>query len=176
MSIICSQMDILLAFYIEGDLSENLKNQVEEHLRGCDTCRAKYNILLSLFNDLKEVKELHNDEKGMTSHYRQFKSNLSAYVDNELSQDENIKIKKYAICNKKAKEELENVYRIRRLMKDSFFKTKTASNKDFSKPVLKNLNLDTNYNLTFSPLIKIGYAFVITVLVLSAIVIYIFSI
>lgn len=33
MEITCAQMDVLLSFYIEGDLSKALKIKVEEHLK-----------------------------------------------------------------------------------------------------------------------------------------------
>ena len=45
MEITCAQMDVLLSFYIEGDLSKALKIKVEEHLKNCSSCRAKYNIV-----------------------------------------------------------------------------------------------------------------------------------
>lgn len=173
MEITCLQMDILLSFYIDGELTDKLKRKVEEHLRECPTCRAKYNILTSLFEDLN--KESHKDyatHAYSSKQYNTFKNNLSAYIDNELPQEENIKIKKYTINNKKARKDLEDTYQIRKLMKDSFKKTKNASKPDFSKHVLKKMNLDDRTNLAFNPLIKVAFAFVITVLILSIIIVF----
>ena len=45
MEITCAQMDVLLSFYIEGDLSKTLKAKVEEHLEQCSACRAKKDIV-----------------------------------------------------------------------------------------------------------------------------------
>ena len=53
MEITCAQMDVLLSFYIEGDLSKALKIKVEEHLKNCSSCRAKYNIVKGMLDDLK---------------------------------------------------------------------------------------------------------------------------
>ena len=175
MEITCTQMDVLLSFYIEGDLSKGLKAKVEEHIKNCPTCRAKLEIISSLLKDLKESVENEQEEVLLSttnSQYRLFQNNLSAYVDNELPQEENIKIKKFTINNKKARKELENTYSIRKLMNDSFQKTKSESRQDFSKNVMKQLDLSNDANLGFHPLLKVAIAFVMTVLVLSAIIVF----
>ena len=101
-----------------------------------------------------------------------FRNNLSAYVDNELPPEENVKIKKYAINNKKARKDLEDTYSIRKLIKNSFRKTKAESKPDFSGKIMKQFCEDENYNLSFNPLIKVGMAFVFTILALAAIIIF----
>ena len=174
MEITCAQMDVLLSFYIEGDLSKGLKSKVEEHLKNCASCRAKYNIVKSMLEDLKatvdDKEEIYSPNTN--SQYRIFQNNLSAYIDNELPADESIKIKKYTINNRKARKELEDTYNIRRLMSESFNKTKLDARQDFSKNVIRQLNPEEEYSLSFHPLIKIAIAFVMTVLVLSAIIIF----
>ncbi len=180
MEITCVQMDVLISFYIEGELTEQLKSKVEEHLNKCPTCRAKFNIISSIYEDMQMALdfEKENSEDGEkystkiypSKQYKSFRNNLSAYIDNELPPEENIKIKKYAINNKKARKDLEESYHIRKLMKDSFKQTNSSSKPDFSKKVLKQMELDDKINLAFSPLIKIGFAFVITVLLISSIV------
>ena len=175
MEITCTQMDVLISFYIEGDLSKVLKGKVEEHLKNCPTCRAKFEIINSLLKDLKESVENEQEEALSTiqnSQYRLFQNNLSAYVDNELPPEENIKIKKFTINNKQARKELENTYSIRKLMNDSFQKTKSESRQDFSKNVMKQLDMSSEVNLGFHPLLKVAIAFVMTVLVLSAIIVF----
>ncbi len=175
MEITCTQMDVLISFYIEGDLSKALKEKVEEHLKECPACRAKLEIISSLLKDLKESVENEQEEVLSTtqnSQYRLFQNNLSAYVDNELPPEENIKIKKFTINNKKARKELENTYSIRKLMNDSFQKTKSESRQDFSKNVMKQLDMASEASLAFHPLLKVAIAFVMTVLVLSAIVVF----
>ena len=175
MEITCTQMDVLISFYIEGDVSKVLKGKVEEHLKNCPTCRAKFEIINSLLKDLKESVENEQEEALSTiqnSQYRLFQNNLSAYVDNELPPEENIKIKKFTINNKKARKELENTYSIRKLMNDSFQKTKSESRQDFSKNVMKQLDMSSEASLGFHPLLKVALAFVMTVLVLSAIIVF----
>lgn len=180
MEITCVQMDVLISFYIEGDLSEALREKVEEHMKKCPTCRAKYNILSSLFNDMNSVcsKKEEENRAEMTypaKQYRMFKNNLSAYVDNELPSKDCIKMKKFTINNKKARQELEDTYNIRKLMSNSFKKTKSDLKHDYSKKVLKHLDVDYKNQLNFNPLIMVSAAFVMSVLLISAIVIYILS-
>lgn len=181
MKLTCSQMDVLISFYIEGDLSPALKLQVEEHIKNCPACRAKYDIIKTMISDLKKsfnteedskpVENYNNQDSGATSlQYRVFKNNLSAYIDNELSGDENIKIKKFTINNPSARQELEDSYNIRKLMNDSFRKTKSEVRQDFSKKVLRQLELEEEATSGIHPAIKILVAFTIAVLVLTTIV------
>ncbi len=175
MEITCAQMDVLISFYIEGDLSKTLKAKVEEHLKTCSVCRAKYDIIKTMLQDLKDSLDENEPEvvtSTTNSQYRLFQNNLSAYIDNELPPEENIKIKKFTINNKKARKELENTYNIRKLMNDSFHKTKSEFRQDFSKNVMKQLDLNNEANLNFHPVLKVAIAFVATVLILSAIIVF----
>lgn len=180
MKLTCAQMDVLISFYIDGDLSKTLKNQVEEHLKECATCRAKYDIIKSMITELKDSfetqeefvpKEASQNNSSCTSQqYRLFKNNLSAYIDNELDSDESLKIKKFTINNKNARKALENSYNIKKLMNDSFQKTKSDAKQDFSRSVLKQLELEEEATSGFHPAIKLLIAFTISVLVLTTIV------
>ena len=174
MKITCTQMDVLLSFYVEGDLSKALKQKVEEHLQQCSVCREKYEIIKTMIQELKtsvaEKEEIYSANTG--SQYRVFRNNLSAYIDNELPADESIKIKKYTINNKQARKELEDTYNIRRLMNESFKKTKLEAKQDFARNVLRQLNPNEDYSFRFHPILKLAAAFVMTVLLLSALVVF----
>ncbi len=180
MEISCSQMDVLIPFYVEGDLTPILQKKVEEHMLKCPTCRAKFNILNSIRKEINDSLEDSGEETYSTKvspsrQYRVFKNNLSAYVDNELPQEESIKMKKFTINNKKARKELEDAYNIRRLMSESFKKTKSESKSDFSKSVLKKLDLLEQDAQIFNPVIKVAFAFVMCVILITAIVVYVLS-
>lgn len=188
MKLTCTQMDVLISFYIEGDLSKALKNQVEEHLKTCPACRAKYDIIKTMISDLKnsfseEDEEIYASNRfpdtttqATSGQYRVFKNNLSAYIDNELSTEENIKIKKFTINNRKARKDLEDSYNIRKLMNDSFKKSKAEAKQDFSRSILKQLELEEEAALGFHPAIKLLIAFTISVLVLTTIVLFSLSV
>lgn len=187
MKLTCTQMDVLISFYIDGDLSKALKNQVEEHLRECPGCRAKYDIIKSMLSDLKNSfdmqeepvpTEVYGDSLNSvnTAQFRIFKNNLSAYLDNELSNDDNIKIKKFTINNKSARKALEDSYNIKKLMNDSFRKTKSEVKHDFSRSVLKQLELEEEATMGFHPAIKLLIAFTVTVLVLTTMVLIVLSV
>lgn len=174
MDITCAQMDVLLSFYIEGDLSSALKIKVEEHLKNCSACRAKYNIIKDMLEELKTTVSPKEEilSAGTAGQYKFFQNNLSAYVDNELPAEDSIKLKKYTINNKKARKELEDTYNIRKLMNKSFDKTRLEAKRDFSGNVIRQLNPDDEYSFSFHPLLKTAVAFVFTVLVLSAIIVF----
>lgn len=183
MKLTCTQMDVLISFYIDGDLSKALKNQVEEHLRDCPNCRAKYDIIKSMLADLKNSFDMQEEyatsevSSSCTSQqYRLFKNNLSAYIDNELDNEDNIKIKKFTINNKNARKALEDSYNIKKLMNDSFRKTKSDARHDFSRSVLKQLELEEEATSGFHPAIKLLIAFTISVLVLTTIILFSLSV
>ncbi len=81
-------------------------------------------------------------------------------------------MKKYTINNRLARQDLEDSYNIRRLMSEAYCKTKSEAKQDFSKNVLKKINPNEDYNLSFNPILKIGFAFLMSVLVISAIVLF----
>lgn len=183
MKLTCAQMDVLISFYMDNDLSKTLKSKVEEHLENCPACKAKYEIIKSMLTDLKtafgkeesipeEILYSSVSNAPLSTQYRVFKNNLSAYVDNELSNEENVKIKKFTINNKKARKDLEDTYNIRKLMNDSFRKTKADARHDFSKNVLKQLELEDEAFLGIHPVIKIIIGFTISVLVFTSIVLF----
>ena len=100
-----------------------------------------------------------------------FKNNLSAYIDNELSNEENVKIKKFTINNSKARQDLEENYTIKKMMNNSFNKTKNETKHDFTRSILRQLELEEEVNLGIHPLIKMIILFTLTVLVLSTLTI-----
>ena len=179
MKLTCAQMDVLISFYIDGDLSPSLKTQVEEHMSSCSTCRAKYDIIKSMLTDLKNTLSLEDTNvlqsqelinKVTSQQYRVFRNNLSAYIDNELSTEENIKIKKFTINNPIARKDLEENYNIRRLMNDSFKKVKSDVRQDFSKNVLKQIEIDEDSYLGIHPAIKLLIVLTLVVLIVTSIV------
>ncbi|MBQ7764119.1 zf-HC2 domain-containing protein [bacterium] len=178
MKLTCAQMDVLISFYLEGDLSSALKNQVEHHLKICPTCQAKFEIIKSMISDLKNsfednskpAKQEAYTNDATSQHYRVFKNNLSAYIDNELPSEENIKIKKFTINNPKARQDLEDNYNIRRLLNESFKKTKSETRQDFSKNILKQLELDDYDSFGIHPAIKLLIIFTFAVLVITSFV------
>lgn len=182
MKLSCSQMDVLISFYIDGDLSNTLKKEVEAHLKKCPSCKAKFEIIKSMLSDLKNCFDLDKDIEQelnvntQTEHYKLFKNNLSAYIDNELPNEENIKIKKFTISNNNARRDLEESYNLRRLMNDSFKKTKTESRYDFSKNILKQLELDDDNIFGIHPAIKILVGLTIAVLIVTSFILISFSV
>lgn len=143
----CAQVSALLSFYIDNKLSSQLKQFVDAHLEVCPSCRAKLEALKSMVKSLKEVHEKiatmepAQKESPSNTQYNNFKMNLSAYVDNELSDSENIKVKKYIISNPKARQELEQMYTLKKALHNSFDKAKSDVKVDYSKFILKRLDI-----------------------------------
>ena len=48
--------DQVLSTYIDGELAEPWKTQVEEHLLHCSGCKSRYNQLVDLGKDIKSAR------------------------------------------------------------------------------------------------------------------------
>lgn len=76
----CEDISRLILPYIDDKLNENKRNRVALHLRNCPFCMEKYRIIKSLFDTIKQ-KNIQRAKK-----FQQYKL-LSAYCDNEVSQN-----------------------------------------------------------------------------------------
>lgn len=146
----CNQVVTLLTFFIEGKLSRKLSANVEHHLNTCPNCREKYIKLRKILenyagikNKINEEEIIIDEEEFKTPQYQIFKDNLSAYIDNELSDDDNIKIKKIAIANPLARKDLENIYSFKQLLQSSFNRTKSSMKQDYTRKTLSQLSINT---------------------------------
>ena len=165
----CSQVISLLTYYIEGKLTPPMNESIENHLNKCIECRNKYLKLKQILKNYSDIKntiegELDDDEVFNNPQYDIFKNMLSAYVDNELSDNDNLRIKKIAIANPLARRDLENIYAFKQLLQSSFEKTKSDMKFDFVKNVMKQLPQNSeqfSINLQFYKLVS---AFTIIVL------------
>lgn len=173
----CMQVSALLSFYIEDKLSNQLKQFVEAHLDVCPPCRAKLEALKTMVKSLKEVheklEEVKPDRKINDSQYESFKVNLSAYIDNELEDEENIKIKKYVISNPTARNELESMYNLRKVLNNSFEKAKNDVKEDFSKYILKRIDIQEEiYGPDSFAKVVALFIVIVTVFTITAVIIF----
>lgn len=141
----CTQVGALLSFYIDDKLSSQLKQFVEAHLEICPTCAAKLDALRTMVKSLKEghqkVSEMRSENNQNMSQSDEFQISLSAYVDNELSDEENLKVKKSVVSNPKTRKDLEELYNLRKMLHNSFEHSKNDVKTDFSKYVLKRIDI-----------------------------------
>ncbi|MBR1907481.1 zf-HC2 domain-containing protein [bacterium] len=154
MHLSCSQIGSLLTFYINGKLNYPISEMVQEHLEECSSCQEKYQALLNIklkFVKAKEyldsinfAEELAEDCPKSFEQEEDYAlvQNLSAYSDNELSDDESLKLKKYVITNLSARRALEEIYDLRTMLKSSFNKSEIQLKEDYAKSVLTKLNID----------------------------------
>ena len=159
----CNQVLALLTFFIENRLNQKLMQSVEYHLNICQNCREKYLNLRKIFNNYQDIKNkiTESDNAPELSYkdrqYTDFKENLSAYIDNELDDNDNLKIRKIAIANTAARKDLEDVLSIRELMQDSYEKTKNNFKTDYSEATINKVfnNIYCKNKITYQKFIPI---------------------
>lgn len=175
----CTQVSALLSFYIDDKLSIQLKQFVEAHLAVCPTCKSKLETLRSMVTSLRDAQEKLSSVKSggeenlNSSQYEEFRINLSAYIDNELSDTDNIKIKKYIISNPKARQEIESMYNLKKALHNSFEKTKNESKDDFSRYIMSRIDMQEEvYGPdSFAKVVAI-FLFILAVFTITAVVIF----
>lgn len=154
----CYQVSALLNFYLDGKVNPELKEYIEYHLDNCRECREKAENLKSLIKEIQKSKEKKN------SHPRDYETikRLSAYMDNELNSNENIRIKKMTISNSKVRKELEDLYKFQKAIHTAYEKTKNDTKFDYSKDILTKIQDGYEYSTTY--FYKIAAVFVVLML------------
>ena len=153
MKLSCSQVNSLLNFYISNKLNNQIREIVEEHIEKCSVCREKYQTLLSIKLQFIQAKE-YLDNIGTKTSSEQVLSDekiqtpiqiLSEYSDNELSDEESLKVKKCIMKNLSTRKSLEELYELRNSIKQSFEKSEALMKEDYSKNVLNRIELENEF-------------------------------
>ena len=153
----CNQVSALISFYLNDKLNPKLKGYFEQHLANCPACAKKVRELKTILSHYKKNKMPTTNKSNSNELIRQ----LSAYVDNELSQNENIKIKKITISNPAARQELETMYKFRKIMHSAYEKTKSDSKFDYSKNIASKIYENSEYSTDY--FYKLAAIFVILI-------------
>lgn len=147
MNMTCEQFETLMHFYIDGDLKEELKKAFEYHMQTCKICRQKYITFKKIIMDLREtfsqLATYPSFTVVKTKEEQSLNSHISAYIDNELDIDENIKVKKMIISKPDVRDKIEKIYNLKQLLKDSFDKTNLKQ--DYSKKIVRKMYFDEKY-------------------------------
>lgn len=157
MKISCAQFEGLISFYLNDELSDKLRLAFEEHMYTCPTCHTRFNMLSSIINELKDAyNQIINEEKAEIADIVDVDENknvqmseLSAYIDNELSDENSIKVRKNIITKPKLRKKLEKMYKLRKIVSDAFLEHKNKMRVDYSKDVMRSINKSTNSNQVY---------------------------
>jgi len=158
----CDQVKALLSFYADGTLNKILSKCVKEHIESCPDCMSELIDMKERYK--KSIKKINIDEDEtlhQTKNYEEFKKNLSAYIDNELDDSENIKIKKIAISNPLARKDLENIYTFKKILLDSYLKTQNEMKYDYSKAISALIQQEIKGSSITDPFYKVAVLFFI---------------
>ena len=168
----CDQVLSLINFYIAGDLNDRLKDYVENHISHCRNCKKKVEdlkrILIKYENIKDEIIKEHNE--GILN--PNFISSLSAYIDKELSPEDNIKIKKLTISNPSIRKQLEELYKYQKIIQSAYEKTKSGAKFDYSKGVIANVLNKNDYTTVYFNRLMILFSLLIISIVACFIYLY----
>ena len=136
----CQNFEKLLPLMIKSRL--NLKDYIffRQHLNKCENCQKKYEFIKKIFEDFKNIDS--SNTKNVTTpffkysinEYKAIEDNISAYIDNELSPKENLKVKKLLIGNKHIETEFIKINKLIEIIKNDaeICKNRIKSRKRFA--------------------------------------------
>lgn len=150
----CNQISALINFYLNGRLNPRLKQDFDKHLGKCIECRKKVEELQKIMSKFKASKTEQPPKEVMEM---DFINNLSAYVDNELNANQNIKVKKMTISNPNARKELEKMYKYKKILHSAYEKTKNDSKFDYSKTIVSKLQDSQDYTTNYFIKLSLGF-------------------
>lgn len=160
----CNQVEALMNLYIDGKLSSQMSEYVKLHLNTCNHCKMKFEELKSILSKYDNVQSKPQKQDQYLND--EFLNNLSAYVDNELNSDDNIKIKKMTISNPNARKKLETMYHFKKLMFGAYQKTKNDYKMDYSKSIIAQvIDHDTYSSTCFQKLLILFCVMLIAIIV-----------
>ena len=126
------------------------QTEIPKKAKICPNCKKK---IIELKNILSKYKVKTTQTDMCTEIEQQLPQNfvysLSAYIDNELNSNENIKIKKMTISNPTARKELETMYRFKKLLHSAYERTKSDSKYDYSKNIVNKIQDNYEYSTTY---------------------------
>ena len=157
----CRQVSALINFYIEGKLNPRLREYIDLHIAKCPACKKKIEELKKILAKYNYSAQNNSQPKETSSLTAEARNKLSAYIDNELNSNENIKIKKMAISNPTARKELETMYKFKKIIHTAYEKTKNDSKFDYSKNVISKLQDTGEYTTTY--FYKLAAVFVVLI-------------
>ena len=165
----CNQVAVLINFYIENKLNARLREYVDIHLAKCPRCKAKIQELKSVINKYNNIPRQNNPESKFDY---TLADKISAYADNELDTKDNIKIKKLTISNPTAKQELENIYKFKKIINSAYNRTKNNTKFDYSKSVITKLQDGFDYSTTYFYKLAIVFAMLLITIISGFIYLY----
>lgn len=157
----CHQVSALINFYIEGKLNPRLREYIDLHIAKCPACKKKIEELKKILAKYNYSAQNNSQPKETSSLTAEARNKLSAYIDNELNSNENIKIKKMAISNPTARKELETMYKFKKIIHTAYEKTKNDSKFDYSKNVISKIQDTGEYTTTY--FYKLAAVFVVLI-------------
>ena len=116
---------------------------------------AEYLNLLEQYNKRTLIETDRDINIHENKQYEEFKNNLSAYIDNELDNEENLRIKKIAISNPLARQDLENIFTFKKLLHYSYEKTKNDMKSDYSKAIANYMKQELKHEGIIDPFYRI---------------------
>ena len=129
----CTIVGKLLTHYVEDNLDKKYKEMVSIHLRNCPMCMEKYSVVKRLFNEAEKKRRLIKEREVM---YEE----ISLYLDGEMDKSRINDFESILAKRKEYEEALLNISKLKRMLNNSFYKTKyTINTDDISEKVMEQL-------------------------------------
>lgn len=128
----CAVIGKLLTHYVEDNLDDKCKNMVSIHLRNCPPCMEKYAVVKKLFMEAEKKRKLIKERERM-------QEEISSYLDGEMNDKEINDFEQKLIKKPDYDDNLVKTMKMKKILNNSFYKTKYNLKTDITAKVMENL-------------------------------------
>ncbi len=128
----CTIIGKLLTHYVEDNLDDKCKNMVSIHLRNCPPCMEKYTVVKRLFSEAEKKRKIIKEKERM-------QEEISSYLDGEMNEKEIADFEQKLIRKPEYDNNLVQTMKMKRILNNSFYKTKYNLKTDVSTKVMERL-------------------------------------
>ncbi len=135
----CTIVGKLLTHYVEDNLDKKCKDMMSIHLRNCPICMEKYTVVKKLFNEAEKKRKLIKEKEVM---YEE----ISLYIDGEMDKNRLDDFESILAKRKDYEISLVNISKLKRMLNNSFYKTKYNIKTNAAENVMERLKTDSFIN------------------------------
>lgn len=128
----CTIVNKLLTYFVEDTLDNKCKEMISIHLRNCPKCMEHYSVVKRLFNEAEKRRKLIRERERM---YEE----ISAYLDGEMNPAKIQEFEKKLSTDPYWEESLIETLKLKRMLNNSFYKTKYNIKSELYKKVTEKL-------------------------------------
>lgn len=141
-NLICKKVNSMLSLYLDEALAPEQMEFMDRHLEECEECKTRFenlkSVMTSLRNSYQKVRETSQPFFNIKE-YEYFHDNASAFIDNELDEEQRAYFMSCLQKSTLAQKKLDELLKTQMLLKKTFNEVAAECPIDYSKKIVHDL-------------------------------------